>query len=115
MVLETLQNKTETPSGVAIGTDMELIPSLSTYISVDDKYGTLLFKIQEGPIKEVGVNGCQVTALVEVAQMMLEGLNADFPCHENEMTITKLKEAVMWQDQRTKERERRGVEGFSRV
>ena len=87
----------------------------SNHIEINDDQNAITFKLQDGPIKEAGVNGCQFTALIEVAQMMLEGLNEDFPCPENEMTIVKLKEALMWQEQRTKERERRGVEGFGRI
>lgn len=114
MALNTLKGKTNTPSGEAIR-DFPLTSGSSTFISVDQYSNTIVFQIQDGPIKEAGVNGCQFTALIEVAQMMLEGLNEDFPCPENEMTIVKLKEALMWQEQRTKERERRGVEGFGRI
>ena len=42
---------------------------------------------------------------------MLKYLNKDYPCRENAITITKLEEALMWQDARTKDRDGRGVEG----
>ncbi|MGZ3770083.1 MAG: hypothetical protein ACXVCP_00275 [Bdellovibrio sp.] len=44
---------------------------------------------------------------------MIEQLNAKFPCRENAMTITKLDEALLWQDKRTKDRQSRNVEGTS--
>ncbi len=69
------------------------------------------FKLQSDPIKEVGVNGVQITALIEVGLEMIKKLNTRFPCRENAITITKLEEALMWQEARTKNREKRGVEG----
>ena len=44
---------------------------------------------------------------------MIEELNKKFPCRENAVTITKLDEALMWQEKRTKDREARKVEGTS--
>lgn len=71
-------------------------------------------KWQDGPIKEVGENGAQVVDVIKEAKERLEGLNKDFPCRENAMTITKLDEAIMWQDKRTADREARGVEGLNK-
>lgn len=71
------------------------------------------FQIQNGPVNEVGLNGCQVDTVIEAAKIMLEGLNKKFPCRENSAAITKLDEALHWLDHRTKDRESRGVEGFS--
>jgi len=72
---------------------------------------TLECKFQDGPIGEYGVNGIQFTGLIEIALAVLKKLNGNFPCRENSITITKLEEALMWQESRTKEREGRGVEG----
>jgi hypothetical protein len=82
-------------------------------VCVDHKANMISFKIQDGPIKEVGLNGCQLTDMVEVSLEMLKKLNEKFPCRENSMTITKLEEALMWQEKRTKDREARNVEGKS--
>jgi len=71
------------------------------------------FKIQDGPIKENGVNGCQVDTLIEAAKIIVEGLNKKFPCRENAMVITKLDEALLWSLKRRVDRESRGVEGTS--
>ena len=71
----------------------------------------LHFKIQEGTIKEVGYNGLQATDLLFFTKELFKSLNKDFPCRENALTITKIEEAIHWQDARTKDREGRGVEG----
>lgn len=83
-------------------------------IYVDQDVNMISFRIQNGPIKECGKNGCQVVDMIAVAKHMIEQLNAKFPCRENAMTITKLDEALMWQEKRTKDRENRGVEGLSK-
>lgn len=84
------------------------------YIEVNDSCNAITFKIQNGPIKEKGVNGCQVDTIIETAKTMLEGLNNKFPCRENACAITKLDEALHWLEHRRKEREKRGVEGYSK-
>ncbi len=66
---------------------------------------------QEGTVKDVGVNGVQIEDVLQVAKERLEALNKEFPCRENAMTITKLDEAIMWQNKRTTDRLKRGVEG----
>ena len=79
------------------------------YIVVDDRQVT--FTIQDGPIGEVGVNGIQVTDMLGFVKEVYKSLNSAFPCRENSITITKIEEAIHWQDARTKDRESRGVEG----
>lgn len=83
-------------------------------ICIDHPKNMISFKIQNGPIKENGVNGCQVDTLIETAKLMIEGLDAKVPCWENTMALTKLEEALMWLKKRTEERKRRGVEGTNR-
>lgn len=85
------------------------------YVYVRHDVNSLSFTLQNGPIKEVGVNGCQVDTIIEAAKVMLEGLNKQFPCRENACAITKLDEALHWLEARKKNREKRGVEGFSKV
>lgn len=85
------------------------------FIYVRNDKNSLSFTIQNGPIKENGVNGCQVQTIVEVAKKIVEGLNAKFPCRENAMMITKLDEAIMWSKKRTEDRENRGVEGENKA
>lgn len=74
----------------------------------------LHFKIQDGPIKEVGVNGIQATDLLFFCKELFHSLNKSFPCRENSITITKIEEAIHWQDARTKNRESRKVEGLNK-
>jgi hypothetical protein len=71
----------------------------------------VLFCGQRGPIREVGVNGCQIDAMVTFARKTIEVFNKKFPCRENALVITKLQEAEMWLRERTREREERNVEG----
>ncbi len=66
---------------------------------------------QEGTIPESGVNGCQPEDVLRVALDRLRELNAQFPCRENALAITKLEEAIMWLEKRTENRRAQGVEG----
>ena len=52
--------------------------------------------LQDGPIKEVGINGCQIDDIIEWAKARIEFFNSKFPCRENSMIITKLDEALLW-------------------
>lgn len=72
------------------------------------------FTIQSDPIKEVGINGCQALDMLKYVKCLFESLNDVFPCRENSLTITKIEEAIHWQEHRTRDRERRGVEGFNK-
>jgi hypothetical protein len=83
------------------------------FIYVRHDKNSLSFTIQNGPIQEAGVNGCQVNEVIQAAKIIIEGLNLKFPCRENSVAITKLDEALMWLDKRKKDRETRGVEGKS--
>lgn len=82
-------------------------------IYIDHDVNMISFRIQNGPIKEVGVNGCQVDALIETAMLILCGLNDKFPCEENTHAIACLKHAIFYLDERKINREERGVEGKS--
>ena len=69
------------------------------------------FTLQSDPIGEVGVNGCQALDLLIYVKHLFTSLNEAFPCRENSLTITKIEEAIHWQDARTKDRQSRQVEG----
>ena len=84
-------------------------------VVVDHDHNTIAFKIQNGAIKEAGVNGCQVDTLIHAAKMIIAGLNAKFPCRENSNAIAALDEAIQWLEIRTQDREARGVEGTSQA
>ena len=66
---------------------------------------------QDGTIREVGRNGVQVAEALEVVLNQLKGYQDQFPCKENAMSITKIEEAILWQEKRTTDRITRGVEG----
>jgi hypothetical protein len=76
---------------------------------------TVSFVIQDGPIREVGVNGCQIDDVVRWAKNKIAGFNAAFPCRENALAITKLDEALLWLYERKRERDARGVEGLNKA
>ena len=82
-------------------------------IMINHEANTISFRIQNGPIKEVGINGCQVDTIIHAAKKILEGLNAKFPSEYNELAINKLGMALAHLAERTKNREQRGVEGTS--
>lgn len=92
--------------------EKEIRPHNFIYIRHD--VGSISFTIQDGPVNEVGVNGCQVDEIIHVAKLMLEGLNNNIPCRENSLAITKLDEALMWLKKRKEDRITRGVEGYSK-
>ena len=89
--------------------EAEIRPTNFIYVRHD--VNSISFTIQSGPVKEVGVNGCQVDTLIAAARLIISGLNEKFPCRENSIAITKLDEAIMWLEKRKQDREQRGVEG----
>ena len=80
------------------------------FIGVGSSGSSLTVKLQDGAIGENGINGIQLTDLLCIVKDVYKELNASFPCRENSLTITKIEEAIHWQDARTKDRESRGVE-----
>jgi hypothetical protein len=86
----------------------------NNFIYIRNDKNSLSFTLQDGPVRESGVNGCQVNEVIEAAKIIIEGLNDNFPCRENAVAITKLDEAIMWLDKRTKDREARKVEGLNK-
>lgn len=84
-------------------------------VFIHSEANQISFQIQNGPVKEFGINGCQVDTIIEAAKLIVEGLNKNFPCRENACAITKLDEALMWLRERTRLRELRGVEGLNKA
>ena len=89
--------------------------ALKKFVIINHCSNTIAFKIQKGPIKEVGVNGCQVDTLIEAAKMIIEGLNKNFPCIENGRAIRRLEWVLRCLKDRKTDREARGVEGLNKV
>lgn len=69
------------------------------------------FTIQSDPIGEVGVNGVQALDMLEYVKYLFKSLNDAYPCVENAHTVDAIDEAIFWQNERTKDRISRSVEG----
>jgi hypothetical protein len=115
MALETLKDVKELNGFKVLDMKDRKTPNHDGYVIIDHEVNGLFFKIQNGPVKEHGVNGCQVDTLIHAAKKIIEGLNKNFPCRENSIVITKLDEAIHWLDHRTKDREKRNVEGQNKA
>ena len=69
-------------------------------------------RFQDGPIQEAGVNGISNEALLAIVEDRLAGFQSgQFSCRENAIALTKIQEAMMWLQKRTRDRVARGVEG----
>lgn len=69
---------------------------------------------QNGPIQEAGVNGISGESLIAIQIDRLRSFQAgQYACRENAIALTKLEEALMWLQKRTRDRMARGVEGTS--
>ena len=67
---------------------------------------------QEGPIKEVGVNGCSNEDLLAIVADRLECFQkGKFPCVHNAKALACVHAALLHLNDRTMDREKRGVEG----
>jgi hypothetical protein len=55
--------------------------------------------------------GTTLEEMLKVSIGRLQDLNSRFGCRENSVAITKMQEALMWLEERTKDRVKRGVEG----
>lgn len=78
--------------------------------------GVTHLNFQNGGVSEVGPNGITEAQLIAVLIHRLEAFQSGpFRSRENAITITKLEEALMWQQQRTMNRMRKGIEGRSVV
>ena len=56
-------------------------------------------------------NGTTLEEMLRVTIERLKDLNNRFSCRENALAITKCQEALFWLNERTRDREERGVEG----
>lgn len=93
--------------------EKEIRPNNFIYVRHD--VNSISFTLQNGPIKEVGINGCQVDTIIHAAKTIITKLNEQFPCKENELAINKLEMALAHLNDRTHDRIKRGVEGKSKA
>ena len=66
------------------------------------------YKMNEDGSKE---SGTTLEEMLRVSIERLQDLNGRFPCRENSIAITKMQEALMWLNERTRDRIARDVEG----
>jgi len=91
--------------------EKDIRPNYFIYIRNDKN--SISFTLQNGPIKEVGVNGCQVDELIEVAREIIKGFDSKFPSDENKICVAHLDMAMAALSRRTSDRVFRKVEGHS--
>lgn len=93
--------------------EKEIRPNFPIQIRHDKN--SISFTIQNGPIKENGINGCQVDTLMEAAHLIITKLNEKFPSEYNSRALVSLHEALHHLAARKIDRERRNVEGKSEL
>jgi hypothetical protein len=94
------------------GFDTERNPSKTGPGGYSASYSRELVLFQNGPIKEVGVNGVTHEALLAIVIDRLRSFQAGpFSCRENAIALTHCEDALMWLQRRTRARIARGVEG----
>jgi hypothetical protein len=94
-------------------------PELNTFdVTTDPQRGARLIcaccdiRFQNGPIKEVGVNGISNEALLAIVRDRLEGFQSGpYACDTNAVALEAVVKAMESLHSRTKERVERGVEG----
>ncbi len=110
MALETLQG-VDKIDGFKVHRVEWAQPTSGHFIEINDRDNAITFRIQNGPIKPNGVNGCQVDTLIDAAFKIIYGLNKQFPCNENKDAMEYLARALGCLNERKLNREKRGVEG----
>lgn len=66
---------------------------------------------QHGTVPEAGVNGFQPEELLELVAERLRDLVGTVPSRETSLAITNVEQAILWLEERTRDRRVRGVEG----
>ena len=93
--------------------EKDIRPNHFIYIRHD--VNSISFTLQNGPIKEHGVNGCQVDTIVETCRIIIAELDKKFPCDENKLAYNGLCGVLEDLGKRKQDREKRGVEGLSKA
>lgn len=92
-------------------------PSGAERSPISEKHGrNCLISFQNGGIDVAGVNGISIEALLAIVEDRLACFQSgEFACRENAVALTKVQEAMMWLQKRTRDRVARGVEGTHKV
>ena len=64
------------------------------FILIDHVDSRISFKLQDGPVEEKGVNGCQIDQLVQVAMQLMIGRDPELTDEFNMSAIGSLKECM---------------------
>lgn len=97
------------------------VPHSFLFVQEDEKDPSIVDVIsavhfQEGPIKEVGLNGVSDVDLLLMVKTRLEAFQqTEFACKENEEALANIEKAITCMCNRTKNRETRGVQGTSAI
>lgn len=83
----------------------------SDRIQINDDHNSLTVKLQDGPIKENGVNGCQVDVLFYLLRGIFTEFQRNYPCPENAKILAHLGSSIMLLEERTRRRTKAGTEG----
>ena len=83
----------------------------SDRIQINDVHNSLTVKLQAGPIKENGVNGCQVDVLFHILRGIFSTFQRNYPCPENSQILEHIGASIELLEERTKRRTKAGTEG----
>ena len=89
----------------------DLPDELRQFVDVDHGGMKISITMQNDVVSEVGVIGVQAGELINLPLVLIQFLNKKYPCRENSLTIQRLQEAQHWDLARTRDREKRKVEG----
>ena len=100
------------PSAGGVHHEYVISPTDSAEAHPVGEFGYIRF--QHGPIVEAGVNGCHHEDLLAIVVHRLRCFQAGpYACLENAMALIYVERALKRLNNRTADRERRGVEGTS--
>ena len=95
-----------------IGFDTKTNPSATDHQGYKRSYSRETILFQNGPIKEVGVNGVTHEALLAIIIDRLKSFQAGpFACDDNNQALLACEDALYFLQTRTRKRMERGVEG----
>ena len=114
MALKTLEGLKEI-NGVEVQRTQWRILEGDKFIQINEEDNMLSIKIQNGPIKEVGVNGAQIETLLHIFGHILQKLDRSKPDKWNSLALASNGRTIYYLEERTKGREERGVEGTSKA
>jgi len=84
---------------------------LKKFIRIHHRFHTISIQLQNGTIPDVGVNGVQVSTIINIARELLNGFNKIVHHDENDNAIECLNGALEALNRRLKDRILRNVEG----